>query len=82
MISALLAAALSLNGSCDSRFEGNKPLETAGHGLEGRPGPDGHEPRPKLYVKFAGENKHLPLPFGTWSVTTMVFGKKGEWVKG
>ena len=53
----------------------------AGHGLEGRPGPDGHEPRPKLYVKFAGENKHLPLPFDTWSVTTMVFGKKGERVR-
>ena len=35
-----------------------------------------NEPRPKLYVKCNGEYKHLPLPFGTWSVTTMVFRKK------
>ena len=40
MISALLAAALSLNGSCDSRFEGNKPLETAGQALSGTYLPD------------------------------------------
>ena len=48
----------------------------SGKGLSGRTGPDGHEPRPKLYVKYAGENKHLPLPFDTWSVTTMVFKRK------
>ena len=33
-------------------------------------------PRPNLYVKCAGEYKHLPLPYGTWSVTTMVFRRK------
>ena len=38
--------------------------------------PKYHEPRPKLYVKCGGEYKHLPLPFGTWSVTTMVFSRK------
>lgn len=47
-----------------------------GRGLKGRKGPDGYEPRPKLYVKCGGEYKHLPLPFGTWSVTTLVFKKK------
>ena len=45
----------------------------AGRGLEGR---KHNEPRPKLYVKCNGEYKHLPLPFGTWSVTTMVFRRK------
>ena len=34
------------------------------------------EPRPKLYVKCQGEYKHLPLPYGTWSVTTMVFSRR------
>ena len=47
-----------------------------GRGLKGRKGPAGYEPRPKLYVKCGGEYKHLPLPFGTWSVTTMVFKAK------
>ena len=47
-----------------------------GRGLKGRKGSDGYEPRPKLYVKCDGEYKHLPLPFGTWSVTTMVFKKR------
>ena len=37
---------------------------------------DGSEPRPKLYVKCQGEYKHLPLPYGTWSVTTMVFSRR------
>lgn len=49
---------------------------SAGRGKDGRPGPDGYEPRPKLYVKCNGEYKHLPLPFGTWSVTTMVFKRR------
>ena len=35
-----------------------------------------NEPRPKLYVKCNGQYKHLPLPYETWSVTTMVFKKK------
>lgn len=47
-----------------------------GRGLKGRKGSDGNEPRPKLYVKCGGEYKHLPLPFGTWSVTTMMFKKR------
>ncbi len=34
------------------------------------------EPRPKVYLKCGGEYKHLPLPFGTWSVTTLVFKKR------
>lgn len=34
------------------------------------------EQRPKLYVKCLGEYKHLSLPCGTWSVTTMVFRRK------
>lgn len=37
---------------------------------------DGSEPRPKLYVSYQGQMKHLPLPYGTWSVTTLVFKKK------
>lgn len=49
---------------------------SAGCGQKGRKGSDGHEPRPKLYVKCNGEYKHLPLPYGTWSVTTMVFKQK------
>jgi len=35
-----------------------------------------NEQRPKLYVLCGGEMKHLPLPYGTWSVTTMVFKKR------
>lgn len=35
--------------------------------------PQEHEPRPKLYLRYKGEYKHLPLPYGTWSVTTVVF---------
>ena len=46
---------------------------SSGHGFKGRP----YDPRPKLYVKCAGEYKYLPLPYGTWSVTTLVFRKKG-----
>lgn len=46
---------------------------SAGRGLKGR---RWNEPRPKLYVRYAGEYKYLPLPYGTWSVTTMVFRKK------
>ncbi len=34
------------------------------------------EPRPSLYVKCQGEYKHLPLPYGTWSVTTLVFKRR------
>ena len=49
---------------------------SAGEGLKKRSGANGHEPRPKLYVKCAGEYKHLQLPYGTWSVTTMVFRKR------
>ena len=41
-----------------------------------RRGADGSEPRPKLYVRYGGEMKHLPLPHGTWSVTTVVFKKR------
>ena len=38
------------------------------------PNPDSKKrPRPRLYVKYNGEHKYLPLPWGTWSVTTMVF---------
>ena len=48
----------------------------AGCGRKDRAGADAGEPRPKLYVKCGGEYKHLPLPFGTWSVTTAVFRKK------
>ena len=44
----------------------------AGHGLEGR----SYNPRPKLYVKCNGEYKYLPLPYGTWSVTTLIFKHK------
>ena len=40
-----------------------------------RKGADGYEPRPKLYIRCKGEYKHLPLPYGTWSVTTVVFKK-------
>lgn len=36
----------------------------------------GSDWRPKLYVKCQGEYKYLPLPFKTWSVTTMVFRKR------
>ena len=32
-------------------------------------------PRPRVYVKFRDEMKHLPLPVKTWSVTTMLFGR-------
>ena len=46
----------------------------AGEGFRGRPGR--YYPRPKLYVKCAGEYKYLPLPFKTWSVTTVVFRKR------
>lgn len=35
-----------------------------------------NEPRPRLYVSFAGEEKELPMPYGYWSITTMVFKKK------
>ena len=35
-------------------------------------------PRPRLYVKCNGEHKYLPLPWGTWSVTTMVFKMKNK----
>ena len=45
-------------------------------GAPNRQKADGSEPRPKLYVKCQGEYKHLPLPYGTWSVTTMVFSRK------
>lgn len=45
----------------------------AGEGLKGR---RWNEPRPKIYVRYAGESKYLPLPHGTWSVTTMVFRKR------
>lgn len=47
-----------------------------GRGATGRLKADGSEPRPKLYVSCHGEMKHLPLPYGTWSVTTMVFKRK------
>lgn len=39
-------------------------------------GKDKWEPRPKIYVRCQGQMKHLPLPYGTWSVTTLVFKKK------
>ena len=45
----------------------------AGRGAKDRTGGDAYEPRPKLYIRYKGEYKHLPLPFGTWSVTTVVF---------
>ena len=48
-------------------------VSNAGEGLKGR---RWNEPRPKIYVRYAGENKYLPLPHGTWSVTTMVFRKR------
>ena len=48
----------------------------AGCGLKTRKRADANEPRPKLYVKCGGEYKHLPLPFGTWSVTTLTFKAK------
>lgn len=44
-----------------------------GVGAKGRAGADRYEPRPKLYLKYRNETKHLPLPYGTWSVTTLVF---------
>lgn len=47
-----------------------------GHGLQGRPNGESNEPRPKLYVSCGGEMKHMPLPYGTWSLTTMVFKKR------
>ena len=47
-----------------------------GAGTKGRKRADGNEPRPKLYVKYGDEMKHLPLPYGTWSVTTLVFKHK------
>ena len=41
------------------------------------PNPDKKKrPRPRLYVKYNGEHKYLPLPWGKWSVTTMVFKKR------
>ena len=49
---------------------------SAGRGSQNRPGANGGEPRPKLYVKCGGEYKHLPLPYGTWSVTTLVFRRR------
>lgn len=30
-------------------------------------------PHEKIYVSYGGEMKHMPLPYGTWSLTTMVF---------
>ena len=51
---------------------------SAGRGAQDRPKPNAGEPRPKLYVKCGGEYKHLPLPYGTWSVTTLVFQRKGR----
>ena len=49
-----------------------------GEGAKGRKGANGYEPRPKLYVKCDGQYKHLPLPFRTWSVTTVVFARKAR----
>ncbi|MGN0833038.1 MAG: hypothetical protein ACI4RD_05260 [Kiritimatiellia bacterium] len=37
---------------------------------------DGSEPRPKLYLRYGGEMKHLPLPYDTWSLTTVVFRRR------
>lgn len=36
--------------------------------------PKGALPRPRLRVRFGGQDLALPLPFGTWSLTTLVFG--------
>lgn len=36
--------------------------------------PKGVLPRPRLRVRFGGQDLALPLPFGTWSLTTLVFG--------
>ena len=47
-----------------------------GRGHQGRQKADASEPRPKIYVSCGGEMKHLPLPYGTWSLTTMVFRKR------
>ncbi len=39
---------------------------------EGRDGP----PRARVHVKYCGEWLAVPLPLDTWSLTTVVFGKK------
>jgi len=33
-------------------------------------------PRPRLYIRYAGQDKELPMPYGYWSITTMVFQQK------
>ena len=65
MISVLLAAALSLNGSCDSRFEGNKPLETAGQALSGTYLPDEGDVAVSVYQTTGrrGFREILTTPF-------------------
>jgi len=51
-----------------------------GHGTPrndvNRRGADGYEPRPKLYIRCQGQMKHLPLPYGSWSVTTLIFKRR------
>lgn len=44
-----------------------------GNVLKGR---DSHGARPRLYVRYANEEKEIPMPYGYWSLTTMVFKKK------
>jgi len=48
-------------------------IASDGRGLQGRSGRESYEPRAKIYVSCGGEMKHMPLPYGTWSLTTMVF---------
>lgn len=47
-----------------------------GYGESRRPKAEANEPRPKLYVTCGGEMKHLPLPYGKWSLTTLVFRRR------
>lgn len=43
---------------------------------KGAEGGKWNEPRPRLYIDYAGECKELAMPHGIWSITTMVFKKK------
>ena len=54
---------------------GEHVLVVACGGLaEGREGP----PRARVHVKWLGKWLAVPLPYGTWSITTVVFGPSGN----
>lgn len=75
---AVLRAKGDFNGTRSMLFrnpDGSYVLVVASEGVGVKKGIN-WEPRPAIYVKCAGRYKHLPLPYQTWSVTTMVFKRK------